>query len=179
MSPSQRLIMNIGKRYTANLIPVIFVLALCLVSCDRGVKQDSVVLDGANKIEQLSWLVGSWTNITEKEQSYENWHKTTDGNLAAHSFTLVEGDTVFAERVSLAGVNGDLVMTVVAYQQNGNKPVSFTQIKSAEGVFTFENPNHDFPQRINYSNPEADSIHAWIEGTIEGKPRRVDFGFSR
>ena len=32
----------------------------------------------------------------------------------------------------------------------------------------FENPQHDFPQRIGYRRDAPDVLHAWIEGTLNG-----------
>lgn len=130
-------------------------------------------------IEKLQWLVGNWTNSTENEQSYENWTQVNDSTLKAHSFTIVENDTVFAERVTLQQKNNNTYFTVIAYNQNDDKPVTFKMIPSTNGTFTFENPNHDFPSKIAYTNPVKDSIHAWIEGTIKGESRKVDFYFKR
>ena len=42
----------------------------------------------------------------------------------------------------------------------------------------FENPKHDFPQRIRY-RLKGDTLHARIEGTINGKERAIDFPYQR
>lgn len=132
-----------------------------------------------DKIEELNWLIGNWTNITKEEQSYENWVKVNDSTLKAHSFTIVKGNTVFAERVTLYQKENDVFFRVIAYNQNNDKPVTFKQIPSKNGIFTFENPTHDFPTKISYSNPVKDSIHAWIEGKVNGQDSKVDFYFKR
>ena len=41
----------------------------------------------------------------------------------------------------------------------------------------FENPTHDFPQRIIYRKGADRSVTARIEGVIDGKARGVDFPF--
>jgi hypothetical protein len=43
----------------------------------------------------------------------------------------------------------------------------------------FENPEHDFPQRVGYERKGADALAAWIEGTMNGRARRVDFAYRR
>ena len=43
----------------------------------------------------------------------------------------------------------------------------------------FENPTHDFPQRVGYRRVAADRMLAWIEGTESGKPRRQEFPLQR
>ena len=157
---------------------------LLLVACknktqDNKISEEIVVEKQFDTIEKLQWLVGEWTNITENEQSYENWTQANDSTLKAHSFTIVETDTVFAERVILQQRSDDVFFTVVAYNQNDDKPVTFKMIPSKKGTFTFENTKHDFPSKISYANPVRDSIHAWIEGTVNGEDRNIDFYFKR
>ncbi|GGG33791.1 hypothetical protein GCM10010976_01890 [Bizionia arctica] len=72
-----------------------------------------------------------------------------------------------------------MYLTVVGYREEADMPITFKKIPSEKGIFTFENPKHAFPTRISYSNPETNAIHAWIEGTIEGELRKMDFNFKR
>lgn len=43
----------------------------------------------------------------------------------------------------------------------------------------FENPQHDFPQRIGYRRDSPDALLAWIEGTRNGQTRRIEFPYRR
>ena len=160
-----------------------YVLFLCVAvvffSCKNEEKQIDTLINTYQTIDKLQWLVGEWTNISEASQSYENWSKINDSTLFSHSFTLVKKDTVFAEHVILQENGNNVLFTVTAYNQNDNKPVTFKMIPSKKDVFVFENPEHDFPSKISYSNPVTDSIHAWIEGEIKGETRKIDFRFIR
>jgi len=49
-------------------------------------------------------------------------------------------------------------------------------VSATEAVF--ENPRHDFPQRVIYSKTDA-GLTARIEGTMNGKSRGVDFLYAR
>jgi len=51
-------------------------------------------------------------------------------------------------------------------------------IASADSV-VFENPAHDFPQRVGYRRIGADSVLAWIDGTSDGKKQRFEFPYRR
>jgi hypothetical protein len=51
-------------------------------------------------------------------------------------------------------------------------------VKSSPGELTFENLQHDFPQRIIY-RVDGRKLHARIEGTKDGKTRGVDFPYTR
>lgn len=67
------------------------------------------------------------------------------------------------------------VWTVTATKEKA----SFKLVKHGEGEALFENPEHDFPQRIIYRLEKDGSLFARIEGTINGKERGVDFPMKR
>jgi hypothetical protein len=61
---------------------------------------------------------------------------------------------------------------------SGQPEASFKLVKAGSGEIVFENPAHDFPQRILYKRTN-DSLAARIEGTMGGKARGVDFPYTR
>ena len=62
---------------------------------------------------------------------------------------------------------------------NDKPPVRFRLISSANNIFIFENKAHNFPQRINYQNRSGGELLAWIEGTVNGEFKKVDFSCRR
>lgn len=165
---------------TLTYISAFLLLLSCNHKTQEKVSSEEVIREKQfETIENLKWLVGNWTHFTKKEKSYENWILANDSTLIAHSFTLVENDTVFAERVTLQQIDKNVFFTVVAYNQNDDKPVTFELIPSTTGTFTFENAQHDFPSKITYTNPVKDAIHAWIEGTVNGEDQKIDFYYKR
>jgi hypothetical protein len=50
---------------------------------------------------------------------------------------------------------------------------------STQWEAVFENPDHDFPNRIIYRTPDADSLFARIEGKRNGRVSGVDFSLKR
>lgn len=162
---------------------VIISITISVTSCKKG-QEKALISEGNSekaydKVEQLHWLIGNWENISEESESYENWTRKNDSTLSSFSYTIVKKDTVFAEIISLQQRNNEVFMKVAVPNQNDAKGVTFTLISSEDGIFTFENKEHDFPSRINYSNPEHSILHAWIEGTVKGEDRMVDFTFTR
>jgi hypothetical protein len=62
---------------------------------------------------------------------------------------------------------------------SGNKDETrFNLVRSSAGEIVFENPAHDFPQRILYKLI-GNSLTARIEGTSNGKLRGIDFPYTR
>lgn len=72
--------------------------------------------------------------------------------------------------------DGDIFYVAIP---SGQKETSFKLTKSDGKEVVFENPEHDFPQRIIYRFENDNSLFARIEGTIKGKQRSVDFTMKR
>ncbi len=132
-----------------------------------------------DKIEQLQWLLGNWTNLSIDQQSYESWSQINDSTLAAYSHTIVFNDTVFEENMVVQQQYNEVVLIVSVPNQNEEKPVTFNLLPVENKVFSFVNEQHDFPNKISYTNPVKDSIHAWVEGQIDSNYKKIDFYFKR
>ncbi|MBT0609041.1 DUF6265 family protein [Aequorivita echinoideorum] len=161
-----------------------FIAILCMLgSCkneeDKNRTESSKVQRNTEKIDQLKWLLGTWVNENGAEFSQESWSRENDSVFTAFSFTQMGGETVFAETIALQEKGKNLLFTVATANDPNAQPVTFRMISSEDGKFIFENKNNDFPQRIIYSNPGQDSLHAWIEGTENGEFKKIEFKFSR
>jgi hypothetical protein len=158
-------------------------VSIALISCKNNSETEKAekVIEVKNfeEIAKLNWLLGTWTNEAETAFSQETWSKENDSTFTAFSFVEAAGETVFAETMALEQKADSLYLTVVTANQNDALPVTFKLISSKKGQFTFENKKHDFPERIIYSNPAKDSLHAWIEGTVNDKAKKADFYFNR
>lgn len=61
----------------------------------------------------------------------------------------------------------------------GRQPATpFKMIEMAANKVVFENPEHDFPQRIIYER-EGDTLTARIEGTQNGEPHHQQWSWQR
>ncbi|MBL7885198.1 MAG: hypothetical protein JNJ52_00490 [Flavobacterium sp.] len=131
------------------------------------------------QLEKAKWFLGNWENVTKESVSREVWKQQNDSTLIAESFTTVEKDTVFYEKVNLLERNDSLFYIVSVRNQNKEKPVSFYLTKSTDNQMIFENPKHDFPNKIEYNKVGNDSIFAKIYGTDKGKEVAIDFPMKR
>jgi hypothetical protein len=48
-------------------------------------------------------------------------------------------------------VDGKIVYTAIVQGQNNGQPVDFTLNPDVTGKYSFENPEHDFPKKIQYT----------------------------
>jgi len=130
-------------------------------------------------MEKLSWMAGTWENRSEDGNFIETWRKINDTLYLGESFLVKEKDTVFSEIISLSSASGEILYTVGTSNQNDGRQVPFRLVSDKERVFVFENKNHDFPQEIIYRHPAPDSLHARIQGWVNGEERFQDFPMKR
>jgi hypothetical protein len=129
-------------------------------------------------LERVKWLAGCWRAKSPRSIVDEHWMAPLGGTMVEMSRT-VRGDSLADyELVVLRARGGRLEYTA----HPSNQPMAtFTEsrVASAAGSIVFENPQHDFPQRVGYQLRGADSLVAWIDGTVGGKTRRVEFPYAK
>ena len=126
-------------------------------------------------VDQLAWLSGCWMLARPDGVTEEQWMKPAGGTMLGMSRTVKGGKMVEYEFLQLGDVNGKL--TYVA-KPSGQAETPFPVKTIADAEVVFENPTHDFPQRVIYRRT-ADGVTARIEGTMNGKPRGMDFVYKR
>jgi hypothetical protein len=147
-----------------------FLFVLCFAS----------IAQQRTSLSDFDFLKGSWTMNTAKGRIVESWKKSKDSVMDGISFSIsTTGDSTLLETIKLYESDGSIY-----YEPSGNGPgndstVRFKLISGKDGIFVFENKNHDFPQRISYQSQSANNVLAWIEGTVNGKFRKIEFPYSR
>ena len=110
------------------------------------------------------WIVGSWKTSLPKGFIIETWSYKNDSTLKSTSHIIKpNGDSMLQETVNLEYKKGISNYVVTAADQNDNLPVSFKLIKYQNKKLIFENPQHDFPQRITYKLVSKNKMLAWID----------------
>ena len=51
--------------------------------------------------------------------------------------------------------------------------------ETSDAKVVFENAAHDFPQRVGYESTGADQLLKWVEGSVNGRERRIEFAYRR
>jgi hypothetical protein len=167
------------KKIVYCCIAVIFASS-CGTDEQKGSQDTSTETPVLNKIEQLNWVLGTWQNVTPDGTFTEHWERAGEGLFSGHgSFVSPKGDTLFSEYIELEAVNDTLYYKPVVSGQNDGKETVFegTAISSDEAVF--ENPAHDFPQRIIYQKPTDSTLYARIEGIKDGVEKQEEFSFKK
>ncbi|MCZ4318581.1 DUF6265 family protein [Aequorivita viscosa] len=161
-------------------IVLLTLLVIGLTSC-KNKETESIATDEDRfeKLKEMHWMLGTWTHETDEQYAQETWSRENDSTFTGYSFIDEEGKVVFAETMALELKSANLYLTVASAKEKNKKPVTFKLKSSENGQFIFENKDHDFPQRIIYTSPAKDSLHAWIEGSKNGEVKKMDFYFSK
>src|SRR5215213_4461408 len=122
------------------------------------------------KLSDLGWLAGCWEMNNEKKgmEITEMWMKPAGDAMIGVGRTLKSGKLIDFEFLRIIETASGLAYVS---RPSGNKDdTSFPLKTSTASAVVFENPTHDFPQRILYTR-SGDRMIARIEGTMDGKTR--------
>ena len=123
---------------------------------------------GAKKlsVEDLKWLGGCWESNRNNRIVEEVWMKPAAGMMLGLGRTTVNGKTAEFEFMRIHEESGEIVFTS---KPSGQTETSFKLISANAEDLVFENPQHDFPQRVIYRKQADGSLLARIEGEMKGK----------
>lgn len=124
----------------------------------------------------LAFMAGCWRLSANGRTIDEHWLTPAGGSLMGVSRTVANGKTVEFEFLQIRDLPEGL--TYIA-KPSGQAEAKFTIASRTADEIVFENPTHDFPQRIRYKKVGADQLRARIEGTMNGKARGIDFPYAR
>lgn len=129
----------------------------------------------------LNLYQGLWKMETDEGSIFEEWEKVSDSLFTGMSYAVKDGDTILIETASLKYSDGKLCYAPVVQNENEGQEVLFPlkEYVQAEKKFVFENPMHDFPQRIIYHFTDEKNLIARIEGEVDGKMESSDFTYKK
>lgn len=156
---------------------LIAIISLTLLSCTNQEKQNNPLKDSKKYqvIEKAHWLIGKWQQRSAKGILTEAWYKPDDSTMVGISFFMAGSDTLSLENIRMEQRNGMLTYIPIVRDQNNGQAVYFALANITDSALVFENPEHDFPQKISYSLRADDSLVAIVSAVKEGKERSQIF----
>lgn len=126
-------------------------------------------------IGDLAWLAGAWVGTRGTDGAIsieERWSPPLGGAMLGTSRTVRGGAMRAFEFLRVVERDGGLVYVA---QPGGRPPTEFVLTELGATRAVFENPRHDFPQRITYELSPEGRLAASIGYTKGGRPQRFDF----
>lgn len=156
---------------------------LMLAACSDEIAQTTTDADEyleLQRINQVSWMLGEWVKEMPNGVFVEKWQKETDTSYIGEGvFTGNGGDTLFSEKLRLEQRGDELWYIPTVANQNKGEAVLFKETKIVDNEAVFENPGHDFPQRIIYKRTSDSTLYARVEGMQGGNEVKEEFNFKK
>lgn len=150
----------------------LILLGTILSSPAFGQKTPRINIDG------LSWMAGCW-EVNDRETNRlvsEQWMKPAGKSMLGMARTVKNGITSGYEFIRI--VQDDKGVFYVAKPSQNTAETPFKLVTLRKHNVVFENPEHDFPQRISYRR-DGDKLHAAIAGLSNGKNLVIDYPMTR
>lgn len=161
-----------------------FIVLIAVLLLPGGLWLES---EDTKPLKQFETLVGEWENVSNGTTYTETWKLGPCGNLeGSASVKDPQGKLLLTETLEIREIGPHTVYIACV---NNSPPVLFTlkevTLKDEDnphaGVvqWIFENPEHDFPQRIVYRLEPGDILYAYVEGIQKGAFTKEEFRLKR
>jgi hypothetical protein len=139
----------------------------------RGMDGGALPVPAKAVIGDVRWLVGTWVGALGKASIEERWSPPLGGAMLAVSRTVAGGRMAAFEYLRIVERDGGLVYIA---QPDGAPPTEFVLTKLDAHRAVFDNPRHDFPQRIVYELAGDGRLTACIDLIEGGRLKCFEFG---
>lgn len=128
-------------------------------------------------VDRLAWLSGCWVDERSDPGSGETWIAPAGGTMLGVGRTVKDGKAVHFEFLHLHETEaGGLVYTAIP---SGQEETDFEAVRADGEEAAFENPEHDFPQRIVYRRIGDDELAVRVEGRRGDETRGFEYTLKR
>ncbi len=131
----------------------------------------------SESVQNVAWLAGCWASVGGEAGSGEQWTVPAGRTLLGVSRTVQNSKTVAYEFLQIRETDAGEIEYIA--KPSGQTEATFLMVRLSEREAVFENPGHDFPQRIIYRLKADGNLEASIEGEVKGEVRTVDFPMKR
>jgi len=147
------------------------VIALVLFSFVVGQKAET-------SVEDLSFMSGCWEKKGKAEGSLtsERWTKPA-GMMLGIGYSLKEGRISSYEYLRIIKKDADIYYVAKPASAKAETFFKLTALEKKRAVF--ENPEHDFPQRIVYHLVDEKTMGVRVEADKNGKPQGFGYALSK
>jgi len=126
---------------------------------------------GKVTLDELAWLAGHWVGSSEATVTEELWLAPAGGLMLGLHRDVAPGRPAVFEYLRIEEREHGPVYVA---SPHGGAATEFPLVAAGLEEVVFENPGHDFPQRIIYRR-EGNALIARIEGELEGHPRSAQW----
>lgn len=135
--------------------------------------QDAV--DCGDDLAGLAWMAGEWTGETDGVTMTETWMAPEGGLMLGVHRDVIGPDRTFFEFLRIAPDESGV--PVYHASPRGRPTTPFRLVECGPARVVFENPAHDYPQRIVYER-DGETLVARIEGSEGGEEKSSEWRYA-
>ena len=150
------------------------VLLPCIAACTFQERPTRVVeLRPADPgLRSLFWMEGTWVTDRGEDRVEEEWGESESDLMSGANRVIRGGDTVFSEQLRIERREAGIYYLATP---EGQETTSFEMVQMSPARVVFENPAHDFPNRIIYWLSMDGRLHARVEAMDGSRAQQWDW----
>lgn len=151
------------------LISIVVLVLIIMTSCNKYDANGNIIKD-YDELEKANWIIGNWEKTDSLGTLKEIWKQFDDSTFIGKSYYIInEKDTIHNESIELMQDGDHLIYTATVTGENNDAPIPFQMTVDEDSLLVFENPKHNFPQKIQYKLEKNGSLLATVSGKQNGK----------
>lgn len=127
-------------------------------------------------LADLAWMAGHWATEEHGTRTEELWLAPGGGLMLAMNRTTPQTGRAAFEYLRIEERKDGLVYVA---SPGGKGATEFPLADVGERFVLFENPAHDFPQRIRYELDATGALQAQVSGVVAGKEQAEKWTWKR
>ena len=132
------------------------------------------VAQSCGSLDDINWLLGDWASYDDEKVTTESWKRIGPQTFEGSGEIRSRSDAQVLSLESLRLVEMSGVIFYVAKVSHNEYPVPFKLTSCSKDSVVFENPNHDFPQRLEYRWISLNLLVVEVSGK-DGKGFQIRF----
>ena len=149
------------------------------ISCNKYDAKGNLIKE-YNELQKATWLLGEWEKTDSLGTLKEIWNIKDDSTFIGQSYYIQnEKDTIHNEQIELVQDGEHLIYTATIKGENNDASIPFQMTNDQDSLLVFENPKHDYPQKIQYKLMKNHSLVAIISGKVKGRITSESYPMSK
>ncbi len=153
------------------LFSLMILVLLASVSCNKYDAKGNLIKK-YDELQKATWLVGEWEKTDSLGTLKEIWTSKNDSTFIGQSYYFQnEKDTLHFESIELMQDQEHLIYSATVKGENNDTAIPFQMTKDEDSLLIFENPKHDYPQKIEYRLLKNKGLSILVSGKEKGNTR--------
>lgn len=145
------------------------IIIATLFSCNQYDAKGNLI-KSYDELDKAKWLLGEWEKKDSLGTLKEMWTTQDDSSFVGQSYYFQnKKDTLHNEQIELVQDGENLIYKATVKGENNDEAIPFQMTKSEDSVLIFENPKHDYPQKIEYKLLKNGNLMATVSGKQNNK----------